>query len=122
MALEQKPFEEMTTMMGKSAEKTMEQGQEAIENYFSWMQKSMSGSQWADNEMTKKLMSNMERNVATTQAYVQKISQARDIQDFMKIQTYYIQEQMATFAEQTKEFGEIFMKTMTEGMKTPLSH
>ena len=121
MAKELKPFEEMTTKMEKATENTMEQGQKAMENHFSWLQKSMSGSQWADNNLTKTLIGNTEHNIAATQVYVQKLSQAKDIQDVIKIQTDFLQAQMSSFAEQTKELGEIYMKTIAGGMKTPFS-
>ncbi|HEX3505639.1 MAG TPA: phasin family protein [Xanthobacteraceae bacterium] len=108
MATQLKPVEEMSTTMEKATEKVMEQSQNAMQNYFEWLQKTMSGSQWADNELTKKLISNWEQNIATTQLYVQQISQARDIQDVMKIQTDFVQAKMATFAE----LGEIYVSAL----------
>ena len=121
MAEERKPFDALSGSAQQAVEQTMEQGQKAMGDYFTWLQKTMSGSHWMGNDLTKKLMSNMEYNIASTQAFVQKLSQAKDFQDFIRLQIEFMQKQISTFADQTKGLGEAFMKMTEEGIKTPLS-
>jgi hypothetical protein len=50
---------------------------------------------------------------------VQKLSQAKNFQDVVKIQTEFMETQMNSFNEQAKILGEIYTKAAAETMKAP---
>ena len=117
MAKDQKPFGSVE----QAAEKTMEQAQGAMENYFSWVQKDMSGSPWGTTEFGEKIKSYAEKNIAAVHEHVQKLSQAKDFQDIFRLQTEFMQTQMSSFADQLKDVGESYSKAMAGAVKTPFN-
>jgi len=114
MAKDQNPIEDFNLM----AKRTMEQAQGAAGNYLGWLQKSMSSSPWGDAELGKKLMSYAERNISATFEFVQKLSQAKDFQDLVRIQSEFMQAQLQSFGEQAKDIGEASTKAVADAMKT----
>jgi hypothetical protein len=50
---------------------------------------------------------------------VQSLSQAKDLQDALRIQTEYMQKQFQAFGEQTKSLTESFTKATTGVVKNP---
>jgi phasin len=114
MAKDQKSVEDFNVI----AKRTMEQAQGAAGNYLGWLQKSMSASPWGDAEMGKKLMGYAERNISATFEFVQKLSQAKDFQDLVRIQSEFMQTQLQSFGEQAKDIGEASTKAVAEAMKT----
>jgi hypothetical protein len=94
-----------------------EQTQGTMENYFSWLQKNMSALPWSNTNLNRVLLSNATHNVTATFAFVQKLSQAKNFQDVVKIQTEFMQTQMNSFNEQAKILGEIYTKAAEDAMK-----
>jgi hypothetical protein len=64
-------------------------------------------------------LSHATQNVTATFAFVQKLSQAKNFQDVVKIQTEFMETQMNSFNEQAKILGEIYTKAAAETMKAP---
>jgi hypothetical protein len=62
-------------------------------------------------------LSNATQNVAATFAFVQKLSQAKNFQDVVKIQTEFMEMQMKSFNEQAKVLCEIYTKAAQDAMK-----
>jgi phasin len=114
MAKDQNPIEDFNLI----AKRTMEQAQGAAGNYLGWLQKSMSSSPWGDAELGKKLMTYAERNISATFEFVQKLSQAKDFQDLVRIQSEFMQAQLQSFGEQAKDIGEASTKAVADAMKT----
>ena len=56
--------------------------------------------------------------VATGAEFVQKLSQAKNLEDVVKIQTEFMSAQLSSFNEQAKDIGEIYTRTAT-AMRTP---
>jgi len=97
------------------------QTQGAMENYFGWLQTTMSTLPWSNTNLNRILLSNATQNVTAVFAFVQKLSQARSFEEVVKIQTEFMEAQMISFNEQTKILGEIYTKAAQDAMKTPLS-
>jgi hypothetical protein len=49
---------------------------------------------------------------------VQKLSQAKDFQDLVRIQSEFMQAQLQSFGEQAKDIGEASTKAVADAMKT----
>jgi len=102
-----------------TAEQITKQTQGAMENYFGWLQTTMSAFPWSNTNLNRILLSNATQNVTATFAFVQRLSQAQNFQDVVKIQTEFIETQMNSFNEQAKILGEIYSKAAQDAMKTP---
>jgi len=96
-----------------------ERTKHAMETYFSWLQNAMSALPWSNTNLNRILLSHATQNVTATFAFVQKLSQAKNFQDVVKIQTEFMETQMNSFNEQAKILGEIYTKAAAETMKAP---
>ncbi len=115
MATEKGPFEALTA----SAEQTAEQITKQTQDYFGWLQKTMSTFPWSNTNLNRILLSNATQNVTATFAFVQKLSQAKNFQEVVKIQTEFMETQINSFNEQAKILGEIYTKAAEDAVKAP---
>jgi hypothetical protein len=58
-----------------------------MDNYFIWLQNAMSALPWSNTNLNRILVSHATQNVTATFAFMQKLSQAKNFQDVVKIQT-----------------------------------
>ena len=117
MAKDEKPSENLSAMAGQ----TMEQARGAMENYLNFFQKSMSASPWAGAELNKKVADYAQQNVATAFEFAQKLTQAKDLQDLVRIQTECLQTQMKSLTEQAKDLSETATKAASGALKGPFT-
>jgi len=117
MAKDKDPLEAFTVTAGQTAEQMMKQTQAAMENYFGWLQMTMSTFPWSNTNLNRILLSNAMQNVTATFAFVQKLSQARNFQDVVKIQTEFMEMRMKSFNEQARVLSEIYTKAAGDAMK-----
>jgi hypothetical protein len=94
-----------------------ERAKHAMETYFSWLQNAMSATPWSNTNLNKILLRNANQNFAATFSFVQKLSQAKNFQDVVKIQTEFMETQMNSFNDQAKVIGEIYAKAAKDAMK-----
>ena len=120
MAEDKEPFEALTATAEQTAEQLTKQTQGAMENYFGWLQKTMSALPWSNTNLNRILLSHASQNVTATFAFVQKLSQAKNFQDVIKIQTEFMNAQLNSFNDQAKIIGEIYTKAAA-ATKTPFS-
>jgi hypothetical protein len=113
MAKDEKPSENMSEMVMQGGE----QVRKAMENYFNFFQKSISASPWLESDLNKKMKRYTEQNVAAASEFARKLTQAKDFQEFWRIQTEFMQTQLKAFGEQAKDFGETATKTATDAFK-----
>ncbi len=92
------------------AGQTIDQARGAMENYLNFFQKGISASPWASTALSKKVSDYAQNNVETSFRFAQKLTQARDLQDVMRIQAEYFQTQLKSMTEQAKDFGETTAK------------
>ena len=117
MAENKKPAENLSAMAGQ----TMEQARGAMENYLNFFQKSMSASPWVGAELNKKVADYAQQNVATAFGFAQQLTQAKDLQDIVRIQTEFLQTQMKSLTAQAKDLSETATKAATGAFKGPYS-
>jgi hypothetical protein len=118
MTKDKEPTEALTAMAKQTAEQITGRTQEATENYFRWLQTTMSASPWGNTDLNKKLLSYATENVSAAFGCVQRLSQAKNLEDVVKIQTEFMTTQMNSFNEQAKNIGEIYTKTAA-AMRVP---
>jgi phasin len=120
MSKDKEPTEALMGMAKQTAEQITGRTQEATENYFKWLQTTMSASPWGNTDLNKKLLSYATDNVSAAFEFVQRLSQAKNLEDVVKIQTEFMTAQMNLFNEHAKELGEIYAKVATAATQTPL--
>jgi hypothetical protein len=97
----------------------MAQTRGALDTYFGFIQKAISSYPSGGTELGEMLKSYAEKNVVAAQEYVNKLSQAKDLQDVIRIQTEFMQTQFNAFTEQTRNLGDRLSKAATGAVKTP---
>jgi hypothetical protein len=126
MAKDPKPMEvlnaqakQATDRVTQAVEETKGQALGAADTYFDFLTKTISSFPSGGTEFGEKLKSFAEKNLAATHRFIQQLSQAKDFQDALRIQTEFIQTQMQAFAEQATSVAEAFTKTAASEVKMP---
>lgn len=113
MAKDTKPSEDLS----RTASQTMKQASGAMENYLNFFQKAMPASPWAGAELSKKVADYAQQNITAASAFAQRLTQAKDFQDLVGIQTEFLQTQMKSLTEQAADLGEMVTKSATGSFK-----
>jgi phasin family protein len=95
-----------------------------MENYVRWVQKTMADSPWGNTDFSKKLVEYTNQNVNATFEFVQRLGQANNLQDVMRLQTEFWEKQLGMFNEQAKNLSETYTKAVadiTKGMPFHMS-
>ena len=92
----------------------------ASAEYFDLLEKGLSSSQLPVAGQAKQFCGYMQRNVTATFDLGDKLIQAKDMQDAVKIQSEFFQDQMRSLTDLAKSMGESTMKAAT-GVFTPKS-
>ena len=114
MAKDKEPLQSLTAF----AEQTAEQITKQTRDYFGWLQETMSAFPWSNTNLNRILVSHATQNVTATFAFVQKLSQAKNFQDGVKIQTEFMNAQLNSFNDQAKIIGEVYTNAAA-ATKTP---
>jgi phasin len=85
----------------------------AIAEYFDLLEKGLSSSQLPVADQAKQFCGYMQRNVTATFDLGDKLIQAKDMQDAVKIQSDFFQDQMRSLTDHAKSMGESAMKAAT---------
>ena len=85
----------------------------ASEEYFGLLEKGLSSSPLPIADQAKQFCNFMQRNVTATFDLGDKLSQAKDMQEALKIQSEFFQDQMRTMTDQAKSMGKSAMKAAT---------
>ena len=92
----------------------------ASADYFQMLEKNVGSAQLPLGGQAKQYFDLMQRNVTATFDLCDKLISAKDVQESMKIQSEFFQDQMRALTDQARTLGESAMKTMT-GAFTPKS-
>jgi hypothetical protein len=111
--------EQAVKQAGQIVEKTIDQTRGALDNYFSFIQKAFSFYPVGGTELGEKMNRYTAQNISAARDFVHKLSQAKDLQDLIRIQTEFMQTQFSVLAEQTKSLTEAFTKASTSTVKPP---
>jgi hypothetical protein len=103
----------LTEMMNQGFEQT----RKAMENYAQLFQKTMKVSPLFGADLNKKTNTYIEKNIAAANEFIQKLSQARDVQSLWQIQTDFIQTQWKNYVEQMRDIGDTATKNVADTLK-----
>lgn len=116
MTKNKSPFE-IPTDMRKMTEQSMEQVRTAINSYLQFFQRAMPANAMGGTELSNKVLSYAERNVANAFEFAQRLVQVKDVQELAKLQAEFIQAQMQAMTEQAKDLGETATKAVMDAVK-----
>jgi hypothetical protein len=111
----EKPTEELSGI----AKQSIEQARGAVDIYFDMLKKAVSSYPTGGTELGEKLKTYAQRNVSTTHEFVKELSHAKDFQEFVGIQTHFMQNLATAFGEQTKSLTEAYTKTAADTINKP---
>jgi hypothetical protein len=111
----------LPTNAAKIAEQAMEQARGAADVYFEYLKRTIADTPSGGNEFAEKLKGYAEKNITMTQNYLQQLSQARNFQDVVRIQSDFMQSLMKAAGEQTSSLAEAYTKTAADAAKKSLS-
>ena len=103
---------------GATAEQTVQEVRGFEENYYSLVQRRMPALRLLAN-FNKKLQSYVTQNFAAAYEFTRELSQAKNMQDFIRIQTDYIQKCGHSFAAQMRDFTETYCNMASSAIKAP---
>ena len=88
--------------------------QEAVSAFDQWIEASQVGAQG----ISKKAMKFAQRNVLSAFDFTQKIVQARDVNELIRMQTEFVQWQIQVLGEQVKDLGETAARATVTATET----
>jgi phasin len=106
--------DKVRTMLTESLERL----RKASAEYFELLEKGLSSSQLPVADQAKQFCGYMQRNVTATFDLGEKLIQAKDMQDAVKIQSQFFQDQMRSLTDHAKNMGDFAMRAAT-GVFTP---
>ena len=115
---------EIPADMRRMAETSVAQAKQAFEGFMTAAQQAVSRmeSQTAAahagaTEASRKAMEFASQNMAASFAFAQKLAQARDVEEVMRLQADFLRSQMQNFAEQARELGAPFTQMGPDGSR-----
>ena len=102
--------------MREFAERSVVQARKAFEGFMGTVQKTTSDADTAFSaapgvqDMSRKAVSFAERNVTSAFDLAEKLVHAKDVQEVLRLQAEYLQQQMAAIQEQAREMGDAMTK------------
>ena len=114
MTMDQRPFEEMNTI----TKQIKDQALVATDDYFNFLKKTVCSGPSRGTELDGVLKSYAVKNIDAAREYVHKLSEAKDFQDALRVQTEFMQYQFARLGEQTKDLGEAYSKSAASVFNT----
>jgi hypothetical protein len=97
-----KPNDLILSMMTKN----LEQARGAMTNYLQFIEKSLSTSPLGSSDQVKTLNGYVEKNVAATFDFSERLMHAKDFQDVVRIQTEFLETQFRVLTDQAKDVVE----------------
>jgi hypothetical protein len=104
--------------LGATAEQTVGEVRGFEVNYYNMVDRMMIALPWV-TDFNKKLQSYIEQDFAAAFKFARELSQAKDVQDFGRIQTEYIQKCLQSFVAQARDFAETYTNVASGAIKAP---
>jgi phasin len=115
---------EIPADMRKFAEQSVEQARKAFEGFMEATNKAVGDLEGRATvassgvkDVSGRAVAFVQKNIASSFDFAQKLVQAKDVQEVMKLQQDYIQSQIQALNEQAKELGEAASKMTRDSVK-----
>ena len=111
---------EVSDAMSSMTKAGMERVREGMVSYFDFLRQIISAYPSGGTALGEKLKTHAEQNISAVEEYVTKLSEAKTIQDAVRIQTEFVKTQFAAFGEQAKDLLQTYSKEAERTIKVPL--
>lgn len=115
---------EIPSDMRKFAEQSVEQARKAFDGFINAAQQAVNdmegrttAAQANAKDVGAKAMSFAQRNILSSFELAQKLVQAKDVEEILKLQAEYVKSQMHVLGEQAKELGQTASKAAMDAAK-----
>jgi phasin len=115
---------EIPAEMRNFAERSVAQAKQAFDGFLGAAQQAISraegqaaAAQAGAADMSRKAMVFAGQNMAASFAFAQKLAQARDVEEVMRLQADFVKAQMQVFTEQARELGASFTQAASDTTK-----
>ena len=90
------------TLRSTVAEQAVQQARGAMEHYLDFFRNAVSASPWAGAELEKQVTDYAQQNVVTAFWFAQKLTQAKDLRELVRIQTQVLETQLISLTYKQK--------------------
>ena len=111
------PEREIPTDMGKLTEQSLEQVRTAINSYLQLFQGGVPNNLLGGSDLSTKVLSYAECNVASAFAFARKLLEVKNPQDLFMLQAEFIRAQTQAMSEQAKDLSETATNALMGGKK-----
>jgi phasin len=115
---------DVPTQMRQFAEQSVEQAKKAMDGFLTAAHKTAvtletqaSTAQSSAKDVSQKVMTFAEQNIANSFEFAQRLVRARDVQEVMALQQEFLKSQMQAMQEQAKDLGSTATKTAMDAAK-----
>lgn len=114
---------EVPAEMREFAEKSVDQARKAVDGFLTAAQKAVDTVEGyapanpSAKDMSRRTFAYAEQNIAAAFELAQKLVRAKDPMEAMRLQTEYVQAQLAAMQSQAREFGGMVQTAATEATK-----
>jgi hypothetical protein len=95
------------------------QAHEALDTYFDFLKKTVSSFPSGGTDLGEKLKDQSVQNITAMHELVKRLSQAKDFEDALRIQTAFMHSQLNALGKQAASLGEAYTKEASGGIKMP---
>ena len=104
--------------LGATAEQTVQEVRGLEENYYSLIQWAIPALPWL-KDLNRKLQTYTEQNFAAAYGFARELSEAKDMEDFGRIQMQYIQKCGRSFTAQMRDLAETYTQMASGAIRAP---
>jgi hypothetical protein len=106
--------------MDAFSKQAMAQAHEALDTYFDFLKKTVSSfPSGGGTDLGEKLKDQGVQNIAAMHEFVKRLSQAKDFEEALRIQTAFMHSQLNALGKQAASLGEAYTKEASSGVKMP---
>jgi hypothetical protein len=116
MAEDKPPSDKTRTIMAQN----IEQARGAMASYFRILENQMSKLPLGETDQAKTFRSYVERNVAASFKFSDKLLDAKDFEDVVRLQAEFFQTQLQALTEESKGFGDEASNAASEVINIPI--
>ena len=92
---------------------------EALDTYFDFLKKTVSSFPSGGTDLGEKLKDQGVQNITAVHELVKRLSQAKDFEEALRIQTAFMHSQLNALGKQAASLGEAYTKEASGGVKMP---
>jgi hypothetical protein len=118
MAEENEDEKQFFKDLGATAEQTVEEVRGFEVNYYNLIERMVAALPWLA-DFNKKMQSYLEQDFVAALEFAHELSQAKDVKEFVLIQSEYIQKCLRSFAAQAKDLSDTCTKVASGAIKAP---